>query len=950
IDRRALLRGFAALGIGTATTACSSSESPQVVPDAGIPTDGGIEPQTTLFDVYRELRSALRGSPDHLPARADTLVAAGDISKIFDFVRDEIAVYPTRFNVMDDAPGLQLFGVRATLRGGAGSPRDKVEVLRILLEQAGITSQVVQGRLRSELQDLQSIINRKIERRLIPDVEANRILRWLQVAGITPSASVPPLGIPNETTAQTVADAIIDLIPEQNFIGPDFDWRWSARVPLLSFTFNGQEIFACPIVPTATFGDSCVEQVEPLQTPPQIDEVEVSLEAMTSLEPNRRLELVKGTWSGSNITGRQLVISCHPAMSVAERLRTAFHQAPFYIPVLGLQTIEASPTEGASVVGRPFTVGGTRLDIVDDGSIAVDATILNGDERLPTGSAQDVDAISIEVDAGRFDAISVKVTLRDPQGANIEGLPAEALRVTEDGQDVPFLLTRNRADPRIVVIIDQSSSMPTIWRGTEQVDAFVAELATAVQDVYPRAQIVLDTVGDSNVWKNLARISHRNPTSTVYVTDGDISDQRTPEIESALLSSPPALLVYVKEGSPPRSELTEMATLTQGAVIAANMQTTAAEMVLDFVREQSIAPYVLSYRAPREGPTQRRVEVRVPAAERSSGQNYAVPTASEPARLIGIYLTVTIGENTVTRTLAGVHHDRRGNEPAPLDSADEVASFLAGDHVLAFEGATPTASVWLDDVLSGRLAMEPIIEAATTGDDRALIDTLEMGAPLIPGELGVVLPPLWPMTKDTVSYFETGIRAVLFSEGPRFGTQQFIRKVDMLPFGLPAAATIESNARIRETIRVGIRSALQEARILETSTAALLNNAPLTYIGVGRTSFYAEQENLSPEVRTRWRQLLFEQRDNIAVGPTDGTRIALWSIERRSGRTLGVLGDGSGGAATYVATIELLEEVMALGEYLNLAARGFQSAGAVGRWQDQGSRRASNVCDHYWQD
>ncbi|MEL7239518.1 MAG: hypothetical protein AAGK78_11715, partial [Planctomycetota bacterium] len=435
-------------------------------------------------------------------------------------------------------------------------------------------------------------------------------MQWLSTFGIESNAPIPPLGEPDETEANTVADALLALIPETNFIGPDFDWRWSERLPLLAVVLDGQETFACPVLPTAEFGDSCVDTIEPLRDEPQIDDVEVSLEAMSSLEIGRRFELVSHRWSGADIAGRQLVISCAPAVSVAERLRSSFHQTPLYIPVLAFQSNTDDGAEERSAVGRPFTVNGTRLDVRDDGAVVVDDTPLTGDGRPATGDAADVAALQIELDAGRFDAITVSATPTNADGMLIEGLTAEAFRLSEDGRDIPFLLTRNRADPRIVIIIDQSLSMPAIWRGDEQVDAFVDALRTTVQAEFPGAQILLDTVGNSDVWGNLAKTTHRNPTATVYVTDGDISDQRSPEIEAALRSSPPALLVYVEEGGTPRSELNEMATLTGGAVLLSAQPTDAANRVLDFVREQAVAPYALSYRAPREGASQRRVELR----------------------------------------------------------------------------------------------------------------------------------------------------------------------------------------------------------------------------------------------------------------------------------------------------------------------------------------------------
>src|SRR5688500_17807368 len=53
--------------------------------------DAGLE----FWTAWERVRLALRTSPDHLPARAAELVLAKDPAKIFEFVRDSIATYPS---------------------------------------------------------------------------------------------------------------------------------------------------------------------------------------------------------------------------------------------------------------------------------------------------------------------------------------------------------------------------------------------------------------------------------------------------------------------------------------------------------------------------------------------------------------------------------------------------------------------------------------------------------------------------------------------------------------------------------------------------------------------------------------------------------------------------------------------------------------------------------------
>lgn len=87
----------------------------------------------------------MRASPDHLIARAEALVAAKDAEAIARFVRDAIAVYPAAENEMGNALTGWRWGVRATLRGGAGTPREIAELLAGLLGRAGFRAEVVEA-------------------------------------------------------------------------------------------------------------------------------------------------------------------------------------------------------------------------------------------------------------------------------------------------------------------------------------------------------------------------------------------------------------------------------------------------------------------------------------------------------------------------------------------------------------------------------------------------------------------------------------------------------------------------------------------------------------------------------------------------------------------------------------------------------------------------------------
>ena len=128
-------RGFLGLSVGAASALLVRCGSSHPQPPPTVPADP--------FTIWAQLQEALRQSPDHRLAAADKLVARRDPSALLAFVRDQIATCPP-LDPMAVVTEMR-WGVRGTLRGGMGTPREKAELLVQLYQRAGFTAQVVTG-------------------------------------------------------------------------------------------------------------------------------------------------------------------------------------------------------------------------------------------------------------------------------------------------------------------------------------------------------------------------------------------------------------------------------------------------------------------------------------------------------------------------------------------------------------------------------------------------------------------------------------------------------------------------------------------------------------------------------------------------------------------------------------------------------------------------------------
>lgn len=876
-----------------------------------------------MFDVFRGLRQAMRSSPDHLPARAEELVAARDVEGLFELVRDGVQTLPTSPEQMysRDVIRRQLFGTRATLRGGAGSPRDKAELLRELYVAAGFEAEVVKGPVKEPYDDLASWLFSSSPPAFDPSIPSDELPRWLSVLGVDPETAAPDPIDPGGDAARGLAQELFDLAEAGFFVRP-FSFRWLEQVPLVRIMVDGQPVDVCPVIPGVPFGDSGTTSVELLDEDDAavLDEVRVRLEATSRAEPDDPMVLVEGTWSADELLGRQLSVALVPGLDLPGRLEKSISQIPYFIPTLAVQDLrDAEASAAASVVGDPVLPSGRRVSVSEEGEVQMDGFVLNAGT---SGSAAEVAEIDgLEIDAGRFDSVTLRFTPRDEQGAPVEGLLAGDFAVEEDGVAQAVLLQANRSAPRVLVLIDQSASMPDLWIEPGQQEAFVELLRSRVEPLFEGARFTL-VFADSRLWKNIADAANRAPTTIVFVTDGDVVDEKTPAIETALRAGPPAVVVDVNEGRGDRAALEEMAALSGGVVVDATEQEAAADALVDYLGALTPPAYALTHRAPLEGGTEREVTLRVPEASVAATASYEVPTESEAPALVGLYLTIEIGDRSVTRTLAGRHHEASSQVEVPVDARAQFMSLAMSEVGLSFEGPSPLPSVILDDVLTARLGLEPLYHAARSGSDEELLSVLQGGLPrLVPEGLAIWSPLRDGPSDGTRLSFETGPRVSMTVEGPILGTPRYARRLDVFPFGGASTADAGDGAsRIRTTLEKTARLALGEASWYAESTFEQLDGEDLTFIGRGSTTFFSDRMDLDEEKRERWRQLLKEYEDFSKIVPTSGGPLAFWAIERETGALLGVLDDGSGGARNFIDIVNSFQEIMAVAELLDLAA------------------------------
>ena len=934
LTRRAFLGGSVLAGTAAIIAACAQNTPPTPSPIAAPPPTPSPTPPppTGYFDALDELRQAVRGSRDHLPGEADRLVAAGDAAAITAFVRDSIATYPAGFASPGDPVSGRRWGTRATLRGGAGTPREKADLLAELLTRTGATAEVVEVRAPSPLTPADLFRSAGNRPPFDPATSDERMATLRIAMGLAASATPSEPLDPDGRTSAGLASSLIARFESPPKASDPFEIRPITAIPMVRIVRSGQTELADPITATG-IGPETDREVRRAPDPGDLLDIRVLVEAARSDAPDRRFPLVEGRWTADQLVGRRLFVSFPPpAESLEELVLVKPRDVNLVIPVLAVrgQDLDADATRALAVAGTPVTLGGDLVDVdAPDGIVRVNGESIGVLGPPDPAKLAAVRTLVMTAEGGAFPAVGLAVRALNAAGEPVEGLTATAFRALEGETPVGTILERSSAPPpRVLVLLDASDSIPATFRG--QGAAEVARLlAVRLKAADPRvtfrvAMISFDEAapaGDwtsdpdelarqathvsgfgSQLWESLADAAKLGATAMVLVTDGAATDGNDP-----ITTPPAASLAQVKVG--PRTVVVGVGKVDQAGLdtlgkaggLGAFPVDDEAAAVEAVVRALALSPepsYRFRYTAPEAGPTTRDVRLELLGTSVVGVATYEVPPADQrarPAGLSGLFLTVQVGATEARRVLAGVDTDRSNTPISRLD-LERVRRALFDATVLEFEGAAPPPSVVLDDLYSAILALRPLAEAKDRASRLTALAGLGAGPGLEPATLHALTVPL---PEGSALTYEAGLRVTLHRDvtvPDGTGRATMRRSVDLLPSA--RFTTVDDDAvRAFATTAAGTaRLALAEAAGFPISTISALKDETLVPVGF---SIFDLLDPVDPTLAKAmdaavepWRTV----RPRLLI-PADGTPTAAWAFDGRTGSLVGLLADASGGGS-----------------------------------------------------
>lgn len=649
--------------------------------------------------------------------------------------------------------------------------------------------------------------------------------------------------------------------------------------------------------------------------PPQI---RVALQASRADDPASRFTLLERTYQASEVVGRRIHLGFAPLLSPERLAQVRVADIETLVPVMNVSAPDMTQAErdGLAVVGDAFSRGGDRYHL-DSGALSVNGTPLATSQP---GAAARVSRIGLSAQASNYPRVEISVSALDGKGADVEGLGADSLSVSDNGQPVSFSLTQNQAPPpRVVLIYDTSSSIPEDFRGPGAVSS-AGRIVDGIFAQFPTAQVRVATAffgaewmspdwagtaadaerqvaalasasGDSTIWQAVLAAEAEHPTLIVLFSDGDAEDAITPEIANGIAAGPPILTVGV--GSVVPSSLLDMASRSGGHYVSAESQSEAEAAVAEALSVNAKNDYIVTFQAPNT-PGPHALTVKIGGA--SGTTTYDVPAKpTVPPALSGLYLTLRVGQREATRALAG--HARAATTSKPvIDQAtlDDVTAMLFGRVSISVEAASPTAAVVLDDWLAEKSTLKPLWQAIEGKNATAIEAALKQGIALTPGKLPLAQPPLRDASGPAGLTFATAPHLAAMVQKARSG-KAFTRELDLFPLNRWITAAQDGSSAWLKTFRATAGLAIMEKHLMRgTSTAAALVGQKLTALLPGQADL---QTGLTDDERLRWMALQepFPSNEFTLLVPTKPG--AFWAVDNLSGTLVGILPDGSGGAS-----------------------------------------------------
>ena len=870
------------------------------------------EPEGGIFQVWKEMQQLIQSSPTCLSVAYHRMKESRDPQKMLAFVRDSIYLIPANALSLRGMGTALRQGTRGVLRDGFATPREKAELLVQLLAEAGISAEVVYERTDFDGHKVKSFFFRANEEKILAELDDQLLDRWMKMLKVSES-DLPEITYINseEKDAKTLAEKLWGLLPEKERIRyHKFDFRWdNTRCPAVRFQWNGQEQIAHLFDSSVPFGKtfdptSTIKLADPAEY--VLAPIEFSLSYRDNINPAEETVLLSKTYNAQELVGRQLHLGFYHGLDLLEQASTTFNQVRIFTPALSIQSPDLNEQEqsGLAAVGQTVTLEADRIEInQNEKSLRVNGFQVEGVED--SSLAKGVASLQMKISSGLPPLVKVSVWPMDEKGKPVEGLVASDFSFAENGKGIKPLMESNELAPKVLILYDTSLSMPLQYRNEGMKD-FLASLENGICQNYPKASLSCWAT-DSALYQWMRKASRSTFDLILFATDGDNQDELKEGDLETFQAGPPVIVLDVNHSTRAKNEevFANLSLSSAGKIIDARDQKSTQEEIIRQLDQLDLPPYMFTfYGSLQQDKNQLSVsldEERIFAAETYEFK-FRDKTQAIGPKVIGVYLRVKIGNQSLEKVLAGWNPVSDKVDSINNIHSDQVRKFLFGSLLIGVEGQGPTYANALNELLEFRLSKKEEIEALKKENLKEALIAMEKSNWIYDPLMIHLLSPLPDqVTADSLT-FASGLRMVLLKRTAGINQEFSEDSVDILPTANFVTISFDIKKSFQINLRKTAHMALIENAFFEESTFSLLADSGLISSERAKEiKWFEDHLHEGPDasfIRENW----FRGAASFNIFSEDLQTLAYWQIDRQTGELLGILPDLTGGGKRKVYT------------------------------------------------
>ncbi len=881
------------------------------------------------FGVWKDMIKILEQSPDHFIGRRNALVASKNPEAMTNFVRDSFQIIPWQSDFLHHSANGTIYGKEMALRCGLATPREKAEILKDMLVDAGYEAKVVLEETEITLDEAKAIVYQKLTPQFAPPITNKKMRKWQKMMGVTNKEETYKQILNIVESSETLANNLLNNIDKKYIRDRTVNFRFhKAYVPSVVFYEEGAEKYAHVFDPKVSFGN--LHPTNKKKTfnkageykDPKDEDVTITLSCRNALDHWSETELLTGTWKLSELLGNQLQVQFLNNMSFEEQSIKSISEITSFTPCFALQDInkDAAYLEERTVLGEPITLEAVKIfENYNPDSLP------NNEEP---SAIKKVHSFEGTVFPQAFPKVRLELSPKDAQGNIIEGISIGNFEITDNGQTVSGWMNQNVLSPKILLLYDTSASMPGEYTG-DNIKLFLQNTEAAIKKTYPKARVILQQTG-SNIYTALLKSKQLDVDVILYATDGDNNDAFDASYTPIYEAGPPAIFLNVKPQGTVYKHLRENMDFIE---ISADDQELTITEITKIIDGLKFPTYVVTYSAFAEKDAH-NVEVKLKDTTHKVNLNYKFPEPSDHLlgnRMVGLYLTIKrLGKNPIKRVLAGYepHNDFYAN-PTQLTRKmiDEVHEMLLGGAVMAFEREAPTLSIQLTEYLQALMSNQNWFEAYQEGNIKTAVEEIAKGGFSYPSLLLSMLQPIQNNVTEQAITYPNGFRSCIVKFSPGFYNKETKTSFDFLPTSEYQTVSRSGTGNFEETLKKTAQLAILEGYVFEDSAYSQLKEKPLQLNkAMGRDERFSSQA-LGSDYHYYGKQIF--GGGILKLFDTSLQVKSFWKIDPIKGELYGILPNQTGGGSrtTYQQLMELDKVIEGYKEVLSAMNFGLTVTG-----------------------